>query len=257
MAYAVLGEGKRLRPALAMASALAVGGRAEDGLTVGCAVELVHCFSLVHDDLPAIDNDDLRRGRPTLHRAYPESVAILAGDAVFALAFETVTKAGLDAERTCGAIRILSEATGGRGLVGGEVLDVLSEGMTVTLDDVRTIHSLKTSSLIAASCALGGLAGGANAGAVETLTAFGQHVGLAFQVVDDVLNETGTDEDLGKSVGSDRARCKATYPAVIGIDASLDVAQAELALALENLKGLGGDTGPLREIAEFCVNRKR
>ncbi|MBS1713297.1 MAG: polyprenyl synthetase family protein [Armatimonadetes bacterium] len=257
MRYAVLGDGKRIRPAFAMASALAAGGTADDGIEAGCAVELVHCFSLIHDDLPAIDDDDLRRGRPTVHRAFKESVAILAGDALFALAFDVLARLDLSPERVVRAIRILAGSVGSQGLVGGEMMDVEAEGSRPDLPTVTTIHTLKTASLVAASCRLGAIAAGASDEAIEALGRFGGHIGVAFQIVDDLLNETSTAETLGKSAGSDRERDKATYPAVVGINASEAAAQAESARAYACVEGLPGDRRPLVSLAEYCLCRDR
>ncbi len=254
MRYAVLGGGKRLRPAMAMAASVAAGGAPEDALDAGCAVELVHCFSLVHDDLPALDDDDLRRGRPTVHRAFDEATAILAGDALFALAFETL--AGLPEAVAARCLGLLSRATGSDGLVGGEVMDLESEGQEVTLETVETIHRRKTGRLIAAACAVGGACAGGSPATIETLRLFGETIGLAFQIVDDVLNETSTAEELGKAAGSDRERAKATFPAVIGVEASRARAEALATEADRLLAGLPGDPGPLRDLARMCVDRR-
>ncbi|MBS1723794.1 MAG: polyprenyl synthetase family protein [Armatimonadetes bacterium] len=257
MRYAVLGDGKRIRPALAMASALAAGGTEAQGLEVGCAVELVHCFSLIHDDLPAIDNDDLRRGRLTVHKAFAESVAVLAGDALFALAFEVLASSCLSDSAKARANAVLSQAVGSQGLVGGEMLDVLSEGEPPKIETVRRIHLMKTASLISASCELGALAAGSGATVQSALGTFGRHLGLAFQIIDDVLNETSAQETLGKAAGSDRDRLKMTYPACLSIEDSLDEANGELAAALRQLEDVPGDTAPVRDLADYCVARDR
>lgn len=257
MRYAVLGDGKRIRPAFAMAAAVAASGTPEDGLDAGCAVELVHCFSLIHDDLPAIDDDDLRRGRPTVHRAFKESVAILAGDALFALAFDVLSRLKLPAEGVVRSIRILAASVGSQGLVGGEMMDVEAEGGRPDLAAVTTIHTLKTASLVSAACRLGAISTGASEATVEALGRFGTHIGVSFQIVDDLLNETSTPEALGKSAGSDRERDKATYPACIGIAGSEAAAQQESERAFRCLDGLPGDTGPLVALAEYCLCRER
>lgn len=253
MRYAVLGGGKRLRPALCLAASVAAGGDQAAALDAACAVELVHCFSLVHDDLPAIDDDDLRRGRPTLHRAFDEATAILAGDALFALAFQVLAESPGPQER----LAELARASGTNGLVGGEVLDIEAEGEARSLDEVRRIHERKTGALIACACALGGMSAGVTPAAVDALREFGSRVGLAFQIIDDVLDVTATTEQLGKSSGADRRREKATYPSLIGVPASQDKAQELLASASQLLAPLSGSPQPLLEIARRCVERTR
>ncbi len=254
MRYAVLGGGKRLRPLLAMASALAVGSPADSGLDVGCAAELVHCFSLIHDDLPAIDDDDLRRSRPTVHKKFNEAIAVLAGDALFALAFATLGHAG-DPDRIARCLSSLSQATGGRGLVGGEVMDVEAEGGPVDIALLETIHSRKTGALISSSCEMGGIAGGGDEMECRTLALFGRELGLAFQIVDDILNETSSSEVLGKAAGTDRDKGKLTYPAAVGLEASKSEAEKALDRALGHLCQLEGETTVLEEIARACVVR--
>lgn len=254
MSYAVLGGGKRLRPALAMASSVAVGGRPEAALDVGCAAEFVHCFSLIHDDLPAIDDDDLRRGRPTVHKQFSEAIAVLAGDALFALAFEILGSLSEPIQSaTC--LRVLARASGGLGLVGGEVLDVESEGRPADLPLVELIHRRKTGALISAACEMGAAVVSAEANEHKVLAQFGMELGLAFQIVDDVLNVTASSQQLGKSAGSDEARCKSTYPAVMGVEKSRSLADEILATALDRLKSLPGNIKPLAELAVSCVER--
>lgn len=256
MRYSVLGGGKRLRPALSMASSVAVGGRPEGGVDVGCAAELVHCFSLVHDDLPSIDDDDLRRGRATVHKVFGEAIAVLAGDALFALAFQVV--GGLPSERVAAACLVtLARASGGQGLVGGEVLDVESEGGECDLALVELIHRRKTGALISAACEMGGRVGGGETAHATGLARFGMELGLAFQIVDDILNETGSTEQLGKSAGSDRGKGKLTYPRAVGLEESNRLAKQALETALIELDDLPGPTQALRSIAIACVERDR
>lgn len=255
MRYATLAPGKRLRPGLCMASSMAVGGQAEDALDAGCAAELIHCFSLIHDDLPAIDNDDLRRGRPTCHVVYGEALAILAGDALFALAFETVASCSENSDRVARCVRVLSRATGSEGLVGGEVLDILSEGGEPDAAVLQVIHERKTGSLIATSCEMGAILGGGSLDQVARLADFGMAIGLGFQIADDILNETGNSDDLGKAVGSDRDLNKLTYPSVLGLERSREAAEECYRQALAHLEGLPGDSGPLRSLAEFAISR--
>lgn len=250
MRYSALAPGKRIRPLLAMASSIAAGGDAQRALEPGCALELVHAFSLIHDDLPAIDDDDLRRGRPTCHIEFGEGLAILAGDALFALAFEVTARSlpGTD------AVTVLAEASGSYGLVGGEVIDIEGERMSPSQELVELIHRRKTGALIAASCRFGAIAAGSEASR-PTLERIGMDIGLAFQIQDDILNATSTPEALGKSAGSDHARGKQTYPAAYGIEASREAAALHLRTALDLLDQLPGPTEPLRRLAQSAVDR--
>lgn len=255
MNYAVLGGGKRLRPALCMASAVAASGVPSDGIDVGCSAEFVHCFSLIHDDLPAIDDDEMRRGRLTVHRKFNEAIAVLAGDALFALAFEVLGRI-TDPAKALKCLTSLARASGASGLVGGEVMDVEGEGVVAEIERVETIHRRKTGALIASSCEMGAVMAGAGPEAAQALYRFGFELGFAFQVVDDVLNETSSSEVLGKSAGSDKDRGKLTYPGLLGIDGSKAVARKALQTALQELQGLPGDLEPLTEIAVSCVERE-
>jgi geranylgeranyl diphosphate synthase type II len=256
MRYSVLAPGKRLRPVLCMAGADAVGGDAEGVLDAACALELVHAFSLIHDDLPAIDNDELRRGRPTCHVQFGEATAILAGDALFALAFELVAGMQVPAERVVRAVQILARASGADGLVAGEIVDVLTEGKPYDAATLEYIHSRKTGALIAASCEMGALLGGGNPSQVEALEAYGRHLGLAFQIADDILNETGTSDELGKAAGSDRSRGKATYPHLHGLDGAREAAAAAAQRAIHALPESLNQREFLIGLAEFTVQRK-
>ncbi len=261
MRYAALGPGKRLRPALCLAACGAAGGDDEAALNAACALEMVHAFSLVHDDLPAIDDDDLRRGRPTVHRAFGEAVAILAGDALFAHAFATLVAPGVGVvpppEIAVRLVFELSKAVGVEGVVAGETADILAEGRTVSTAELESIHVRKTGVLIAGSARMGAIAGGAAEGDVAALGQYGHHIGLAFQIADDVLNETGTAEQLGKAAGSDRERGKATYPSLIGLEASRSRALALADAGAACLDDLPGPTDFLRELARFSVERLR
>ncbi len=255
--YGALGVGKRIRPALTMATCRACGGDPNLALDAGCAVELVHCFSLIHDDLPAIDNDDLRRGRPTCHRVFGEAIAILAGDALFALAFDIVAQAFDRAEAARDAVSILAHASGSHGLVGGEVLDILAEGHPGDRHLLEVIHQRKTGALIGAACALGALAANAPSNMIRDMQRFGEIVGLAFQVADDVLNETSTAEQLGKAVGSDSARSKLTYPGLIGLDESMAEARRLVDEALRIIEPQGEPAHELRSLARYAAGRDR
>lgn len=256
MRYSALAPGKRIRPALCMASCASVGADPEAALDAGCALELIHCFSLIHDDLPAIDDDDLRRGRPTCHVQFGEALAVLAGDALFALAFEVASHCSPDPVVLTSVVRTLANATGSQGLVGGEVLDVEAEGGDGSMEDLVTIHKRKTGSLIAASCLIGGVLGGADAAQQKALAIFGEKVGLAFQVADDVLNVTSTAVELGKAAGSDEKKNKLTYPAFVGLEASRAESQRLLTEAIETVRVLP-DPDQLVELAEYCVARTR
>jgi len=255
MRYSCLAPGKRLRPVLCMAAAEAVGAARESVLDAACAIEMVHCFSLVHDDLPAIDNDDLRRGVPTLHKKFGEAMAILAGDALFALAFEILSHSPHEPVRVVAALRQLSRASGTQGLVGGEVVDVLSEGRAVDAETLRFIHSHKTGALIAASCEIGGALGGGSEEQVKALTTYGERIGLAFQIADDILNETSTPEQLGKAAGSDRERQKATYPALYGLEESRKMAIQAADEGIRVLRNNDVSDGFLGELALYSVER--
>jgi geranylgeranyl diphosphate synthase type II len=258
MRYSCLAPGKRLRPALCIASAEAVGARdifAPPIMDAACAVELVHCFSLIHDDLPAIDNDDLRRGALTCHRKFGEALALLAGDALFALAFQTASHIDAEAVIALRCVRSLSIASGSEGLVGGEVMDVLSEGCDVDAATLEFIHVRKTGALIASSCEIGALLGGGDAMQVEAMRSFGLKVGLAFQIIDDLLNEISTPEQLGKAAGSDRHRNKATYPALYGIEGAKEAANRLLEDALRELAQRAPHAEGLRALAAYSVQR--
>ncbi len=255
MRSSALAPGKRLRPALCMAACAAAGGDPLNALDAGCALEFVHCFSLIHDDLPAIDNDDLRRGLPTCHKVYGEAAAILAGDALFALAFSVVAQMQATDAQKARCTLLLANSSGSDGLVAGEVLDVLAEGQEPDLEKVRSIHRLKTGALIQAACEMGGVMAGASDQAVAQLGAYGRDVGLAFQIADDVLNETSTAEELGKAVGSDAERGKQTYPRAIGLEAAIQEAARCAEAAKAALEGLPGDASALRDLAEFSARR--
>jgi geranylgeranyl diphosphate synthase type II len=256
MRYSALAPGKRLRPALCMAAAEAVGGTARDALDAGCAAELVHCFSLIHDDLPAIDDDDLRRGRPTCHKVFGEAMAILAGDALFALAFQVVSEIEARDDRARTVTSMLARATGSAGLVGGEVIDIEGEGQEPNLDSLLAIHQRKTGSLITACCTMGALLGGGSEEELSAVAQYGENVGVAFQIADDVLNVTGTPEAIGKAVGSDIARGKQTYPGLLGLERATSEARQKTDAALASIGALDGDTRGLVELAMFSIERE-
>lgn len=255
MRYSVLAPGKRLRPALCVASAESVGESGDAVLDAAAALEMVHVFSLIHDDLPAIDDDDLRRGIPTCHKKFGEALAILAGDALFSLAFETLSHASAEPKTILKCIQILAKASGTDGLVGGEVSDVLHENRPVTEEALAWIHSRKTGRLIAASCEIGGLLGGASPTQVSALREFGELTGMAFQIADDLLNVTGNASQLGKAVGSDEAKMKATYPALYGVERSKLMAIEASEKAQNIAKELLPTPQSLQFLAHFAVHR--
>jgi geranylgeranyl diphosphate synthase type II len=240
MRYAALSPGKRLRPLLALTACEAVGGPWRRALPAAVAIECVHAFSLVHDDLPAMDDDDYRRGRLTTHRKFGEALGILAGDALLAFAFEELARlvaAGVPGPRVLEAVRRLARASGGEWLVGGQALDIASEGRAADRARVRAIHERKTGALFGASLALGALAGGADARRVRALERAGGRLGLAFQIHDDLLNAGSTLARLGKPAGTDAARGKATYPRAVGEEAARRAADAELRGARRLIEG--------------------
>lgn len=255
MRYATLGGGKRLRPAVCLGACAAAGGAEGDALDPACALELVHCFSLVHDDLPGLDDDDLRRGRPTCHRKFGEAVALLAGDALFALAFQELSRAALPDAVVRQCVLELTVASGSAGLVGGETLDILSEGAPPDADNLGAIHRMKTASLFGASAAIGGWVAQASEEHVATLRAYGLALGAAFQITDDVLNATSTEAAIGKAVGTDVAHRKQTYPALMGVERARDEAHRRAEEAKEQAVRLPNDSAFLRWLADFAVDR--
>ena len=254
MRYSVLAGGKRLRPALVLLGGRAAGGDEEGVLPAACAVEMVHTYSLIHDDLPAMDDDDLRRGRPSCHKVFGEANAILAGDALHTLAFG-ILGSFPDPARAAAMVRELARACGTRGMVGGQAADLEAEGRPPEVAVVEGIHRRKTGALIAASLRIGALGCGAEAAALERLTEYGERLGMAFQIVDDLLDEEGARADLGKTPGKDRQRGKMTYPAAAGMEASRTRAAALAAEAAEGVRGLPGES-LLADLAAFVVGRK-
>jgi geranylgeranyl diphosphate synthase type II len=260
MRYAALAGGKRLRPVLAIAACEACGGRAEAVLEPAAALELIHTYSLIHDDLPAMDDDDLRRGKPTVHKAFGEAQAILAGDALLTLAFEIVgsyPRGPQFAARRTEAVELVARGAGVAGMVGGQIADLEGEDGRVDEAGLRWIHQHKTGALFAASAELGALHAGADPATRATLARFGLTLGLAFQVADDVLDCTSTAEELGKTPGKDLRDGKATYPALFGLDASRERAERLVGEALDTLQPLGLLSDPLRGLAELTVRRTR
>ena len=259
MRYATLGGGKRIRPMLVCATCTGLGGALEDALAPACALEFMHAYSLVHDDLPAMDDDELRHGLPSTHIKYGEATAILVGDALQSLAFETLAKApaGSDAVRLR-AVQLLADAVGWQGMAGGQLYDLESEGKRLSLGDLQNLHAAKTGALIRAAVQLGALFGDPAIPAENyvLLEEFAKRLGVAFQIVDDVLDETQTTETLGKPAGSDASANKSTYPALMGIDSARELAAEMLseALAMHDRAGLKHDLPA--ELAARAVNRE-
>lgn len=258
MRYSVLAPGKRIRPILCLSACRAVGGEEKNSLRTACALEFIHTYSLIHDDLPSMDNDDLRRGLPTSHKVFGEGIAILAGDALFTLALEVVEKDKLLSDRQCREIAAeLAGAAGWDGLVGGQVLDLISENKTISARELEGIHTRKTGALLTASVRCGGIAGGADARELEALTVYGAGIGLAFQIKDDLLDLKGEQADLGKTPGKDEQVHKATYPALLGVEKSRRLLERLLQKAQTALTAFGSEADPLRAIARFIVTRRK
>ncbi len=259
MRYSVFAGGKRLRPVLVMAGAEAVGGRMDAVMPTACAVEMIHTYSLIHDDLPAMDNDDFRRGVPTNHKVFGEAIAILAGDALLTLAFRLIAD-NVSVRSDTSALRDVlievADAAGSGGMVGGQVADIESEGKRVGPETVDYIHTHKTAALIRASVRAGAMLTGATPSQLVALSLAGGNLGLAFQIMDDILDVTGTSEELGKTAGKDQAQQKATYPAVHGIEASRIHAKALIAEAQAALLPFGPRAEALSAIGTFIVERK-
>lgn len=254
MRYSLLAGGKRLRPALTLAFCALCGGKAEDALPFAAAVEMVHTYSLIHDDLPCMDNDDLRRGRPTNHKVYGEATAVLAGDGLLTAAFRFLTKAKLPASQIVRAVQVLSLCAGELGMVGGQVLDMEAEQRTCTEEEVLAIQSRKTGALISAACQLGVVAAGGGAAQQEAAAAYADALGLAFQIEDDILDVIGDAEKLGKAVGMDAN--KNTFVRLYGVDACRERIKAETQKAIAALDGFA-DADFLTELAERLVSREK
>lgn len=259
--YSLMAGGKRLRPILALAASEAVGGDEETVLPFSCAIEMIHTYSLIHDDLPAMDNDDLRRGKPTSHKVFGEGIAILAGDALLTHAFLTMSNPEY-ASHLDPAIRIkiiyeLANASGTEGMIGGQVLDLEAQNRSLGLDELSTIHRLKTGCLIRASTKIGALAAGAKKADVEALSTYGKHLGLAFQIMDDLLDIEGAEEVIGKTSKSDLNNHKSTYPAIMGIDKSRQKARESIYKALAAIGHFDHRADALRQLAHYTITREK
>jgi geranylgeranyl diphosphate synthase type II len=261
MRYSLEAGGKRLRPVLCIAASEAVGGSHGDVMPAACALELIHTYSLIHDDLPAMDDDDLRRGKATCHKAFDEATAILAGDALLTLAFETLAHAGRReqnrAVKWLEVAYLIARAAGCSGMVQGQMMDIYSEQRQITLEELETLHGLKTAALIEAAVRAGAVLGGGSAQQIASLGAYGRHIGLAFQMADDILNVEGTPEILGKPVGRDEALQKATGPCLMGLMGAKARTGALVEKALEELDMFSEKAEPLAAIARYVMERKR
>lgn len=260
--YTLMAGGKRVRPILCMAACEAVDGDPEMAIPCACALEMVHTYSLIHDDLPALDNDDLRRGQSTCHVKFDEATAILTGDALLTMAFEVLAEAGLNGDtnqvhKWIHVIATISTAAGCRGMVEGQSRDLAFEGQKLNGEQLHDLHALKTGALIRASVVSGGQIGGASPGQIDHFRLYADRIGLAFQVVDDILNVTGDPELLGKAVGTDQARMKNTYPALMGLEESKRYADTLIDDALQALIIFDNKAEPLRAIARYIVERQR
>jgi geranylgeranyl diphosphate synthase type II len=257
MRYSIFAGGKRLRPVICLATAEVLGGKAKPALPLACAVECIHTYSLIHDDLPCMDNDDFRRGKPTSHKVFGEAIAVLAGDALLTIAFEMAASCPVWPRYPHATIiREIAVAAGSQALIGGQVADAEGEGKKITPPELRYIHENKTAALITASIRLGAMSANATAAQLKHLTEFGQSLGLAFQVIDDILDVTQTSEKLGKSAGKDLKAQKATYPALLGLEKAQKEADKLTARARAALKPFGRDAEPLELIANYLLARK-
>jgi geranylgeranyl diphosphate synthase type II len=261
MTYSLMAGGKRFRSVLCVAAAEAAGGDLEDVLPAACALEMVHTYSLIHDDLPAMDDDDLRRGQPTCHKAFDEATAILAGDALLTLAFQTLSSiaAGSDqqAVKWLRVIQLISHAAGYCGMIQGQMLDITSEGSQLTLNKLKSMHRLKTGALIEVSSRCGAELVDANSSQIQLLESYAQYIGLAFQVTDDILNVEGDPAIMGKAVGTDKLRQKSTYPSLLGLEESKTFAGKLIDNALQALGSFDQKAEPLRAIARYIIDRKK
>jgi len=260
MRYSLFAGGKRLRPILCLAGAEAVGGDLSEALPVACALEMIHTYSLIHDDLPAMDDDDLRRGHPTCHKQFDEATAILAGDGLLTEAFRVMAEAAThvfeNKEVLLEVIQLVAQAAGYQGMVGGQMLDLLAEGRQITAKELETIHRLKTGALLTASVRSGALMGGGSRQEVTLLTRYGEKFGLAFQITDDILDVEGDSAEMGKAAGADAKRQKATYPGLLGTEQAKTWARQLVESAVADLTPLGERAAPLQELAHYLLVRR-
>lgn len=249
--YSLFAGGKRLRPALVLEAARVVGGDESAAMPAACALEMIHTYSLVHDDLPAMDDDDLRRGKPTSHKQYDEATAILVGDTLLTMAFDVAAQSG-NAE----VVGEIARAAGVAGMVGGQFIDLASEGESIGLEEMRHLHACKTGALICVSLRCGALLSGATDEQLAALSGYGECIGLAFQIADDILDIEGDEAALGKPVGSDEGNEKSTYPALLGLEKSKELAQRYVTDAVKSLEIFGAEADTLRALATYIAERK-
>jgi geranylgeranyl diphosphate synthase type II len=261
MEYSLMAGGKRLRPILCIAAAETVGGCQTEVMPAAAALEMIHTYSLIHDDLPAMDNDELRRGKPTCHVAYDEATAILAGDALLTLAFQLLSSVHVSSVEQSAkwlkAIYFIATAAGYHGMIQGQMMDIASEGKRLSREQLESMHALKTSALIEASLHCGALIGGGTHNQIESLEIYAKNIGLAFQVADDILNVEGDPQVMGKSVGTDALRHKSTYPSLLGLDESKALAGELITNALKSIEYFDKKADVLRAIASYVIERKR
>jgi len=261
MKYSLMAGGKRIRPVLCIAAAETVGGQGQDVFNAACALEMIHTYSLIHDDLPAMDNDDIRRGQPTCHVAFDEATAILAGDALLTLAFEVLSSTEFvqdnHVRNWMNVIHTLATAAGYKGMIEGQMQDMAGEGYLLCLEDLENMHALKTGALIEASVMVGAILGKGSSDQIQHLKTYSKNIGLAFQVTDDLLDVEGDPDVMGKDAGSDQARSKSTFPALLGIEQSKQFAKKLVNNALKALDCFDNKAHPLRAIAYYIVDRKR
>lgn len=250
--YSLFAGGKRIRPALALAAADLVAGDDAAALPPACALEMIHTYSLIHDDLPAMDNDDLRRGKPTSHKVYGEAMAILAGDALLTMAFDIAAECG----NAC-VVQEIARAAGIEGMVGGQAIDLESERKQLGLDELRYLHARKTGALIRVALRVGAMVAGGSQPQIDALSRYGDAIGLAFQIADDILDVVGDEASIGKPVGSDVAKHKSTYPAAVGIDRARDLAVEAVDQAHAALTIFGAEADILRALARYIIERDR
>jgi len=260
MRYSLFAGGKRLRPILCLAATEVVGGKKETALPVACALEMIHTYSLIHDDLPAMDNDDFRRGKPTNHRVFGEAMAILAGDGLLTEAFYLLTYPDLlekiPPAQLVWISHLIAQAAGFRGMVSGQVMDLEATGKEIGLEELKAIHDHKTGALIRVAVESGAIIGGGNKTEVEALKEYGTQIGLAFQIVDDVLDIEGNPEDMGKNIGSDEPQQKATYPKLVGLNEAKEMAQTCIKRGIHALKPFGERAMPLKALAQYIIERR-
>ena len=258
MRYSVQSGGKRLRPILTLAACEAVGGDPDVAMPVACSIEFIHAFSLIHDDLPALDNDDFRRGKPTTHKVFGEAMAILAGDALLTLAFETIAgrTEGVPANVVVDITRRVASATGVGGMITGQVVDMLSEGKEIDPGTLEFLHRNKTGALIKVSLVSGGMLGGGTEDQIASLGLYGEKIGLAFQIADDILDIEGDQEKIGKPVGSDLRNEKTTYPSLYGMKKSKELAHQAVDDAIDALRDFDDHAAPLRALARYIIERE-